>query len=105
MNDVLFNTTMSFKHTALWKAAFETSRIDATPEEQTRLAGCYDAMRVRTSMLVAKIASDLPHMTVHDVKHSTPYGRWRSSPPARMSSSTPLRPSCSGAQSYYTTRR
>ncbi len=69
MKEVLFNTNMSFKHTAIWKAAFEASRTDATPEEQARLAGCYDAMRTRASMLVAKIASDLPHMTVHDVTH------------------------------------
>jgi len=69
MDDVLFNATMTFKNTTLWKAAFEESRADATPEEQARLAGCYDAMRVRASMLVTKIASDLPHMTVHDVTH------------------------------------
>jgi hypothetical protein len=60
---------MSFKHTALWKVAFEKSRSDATPDEQARLAVCYDAMRARASMLVAKIASDLPHMTIHDVTH------------------------------------
>lgn len=60
---------MSFKNTALWKAAFETSRTDATPEEQAHLAGCYDAMRARASVLVAKISGDLPHMTVHDVTH------------------------------------
>ena len=60
MKDMLFKTTMSFKHSELWKAAFEASRTDATPEEQARLAGCYDAMRARASMLVAKIASDLP---------------------------------------------
>lgn len=60
---------MSFKHTALWRAAFEEARSDATPNEQARLAGCYEAMRQRASTLVAKIASDLPHMTVHDVTH------------------------------------
>ncbi|GAB1581081.1 ATP-binding protein [Phyllobacterium phragmitis] len=60
---------MSFKQTALWKAAFEDARADATPDEQARLAGCYEAMRTRASALVAKIASDLPHMTVHDVTH------------------------------------
>src|SRR3546814_5893031 len=60
---------MSFKQTALWKAAFENGRDDATPDEQTRLASCYEAMRTRASALVAKIAGDLPHMTVHDVTH------------------------------------
>lgn len=60
---------MSFKQTALWKAAFEETRTDATQQEQARLAGCYDAMRTRSMALVAKIAGDLPHMTVHDVTH------------------------------------
>ena len=69
MNDVLFKTIMPFKHTALSKAAFETRRTDATPGEQARLSGCYDAMRARASILVAKIASDLPYMTVQDVTH------------------------------------
>jgi hypothetical protein len=69
MNQLLFNTFMTFKNTALWKAAFDDARIDATQEEQARLVGCYDAMRTRASALVAKIAGDLPHMTVHDVSH------------------------------------
>ncbi len=60
---------MSFKKTTLWKTAFEDARSDATPDEQARLAGCYEAMRTRASALVAKIAGDLPHMTVHDVTH------------------------------------
>jgi hypothetical protein len=60
---------MSFKQTALWKAAFETNRTDTSTEEQARLAACYEAMRGRASTLVAKIASDLPHMTIHDVTH------------------------------------
>ncbi len=60
---------MSFTQTALWKAAFKDARADATPDEQARLAGCYDSMRTRASALVAKIAGDLPHMTVHDITH------------------------------------
>lgn len=60
---------MSFKQSGLWKAAFEASRDDASREEQLRLAACYDAMRKRASALVAKIQSDLPHMTIHDVTH------------------------------------
>lgn len=60
---------MTFKQTTLWRAAFEDARSDAAPEEQVRLAACYEAMRKRASTLVAKIASDLPHMTVHDVTH------------------------------------
>ncbi|MBJ7439901.1 MAG: hypothetical protein JHD35_12850 [Sphingopyxis sp.] len=60
---------MSFKQSALWKAAFENGRVDATPDEQTRLASCYEGMRQRASALVAKIVGDLPHMTVHDVTH------------------------------------
>lgn len=60
---------MSFKQTALWKAAFDATRDDATSEEQAHLAACYEAMRTRASALVAKIQSDLPHMTVHDVTH------------------------------------
>ncbi|TAN17946.1 MAG: ATPase, partial [Rhizobiaceae bacterium] len=60
---------MSFKQTALWKAAFENARADAAPEEQVRLTACYEAMRARASALVAKIAGDLPHMTIHDVTH------------------------------------
>jgi hypothetical protein len=60
---------MSFKHTTLWKGAFEDARVDATPEEQARLASCYVLMRARASALVSKIASDLPFMTIHDVTH------------------------------------
>lgn len=60
---------MDFKQTALWKTAFEETRSDTTAEEQARLAACYLAMRTRASALVAKIATDLPHMTVHDVAH------------------------------------
>jgi hypothetical protein len=60
---------MSFKQTPLWKAAFENARADAAPDEQARLANCYEAMRARASALVAKISGDLPYMTVHDVTH------------------------------------
>lgn len=60
---------MSYKNSALWRAAFEDAREDATSDEQVHLAGRYEAMRGRASALVAKIASDLPHMTVHDVTH------------------------------------
>jgi Histidine kinase-, DNA gyrase B-, and HSP90-like ATPase len=60
---------MNFKQTILWRAAFEETRSDTTPEEQARLAACYMAMRTRASALVAKIAADLPHMTIHDVTH------------------------------------
>lgn len=60
---------MSFKKTALWKGAFEVPRSDATSGEQAHFASCYEAMRARASMLVAKITCDLPQMTVHDVTH------------------------------------
>lgn len=60
---------MTYKQTGLWKAAFEDDRGDATAPEQARLATCYEAMRQRASVLVAKIAVDLPHMTIHDVTH------------------------------------
>lgn len=60
---------MEFKLTQIWKAAFEETRADATPDEQLRLAACYESMRQRASALVAKIAGDLPFMTVHDVTH------------------------------------
>lgn len=60
---------MTFKATTLWRAAFETTREDATSAEQTRLVAVYEAMRARASALVAKIQADLPHMTVHDVTH------------------------------------
>ncbi|AMK19633.1 MULTISPECIES: HD domain-containing protein [Sphingobium] len=60
---------MAFKQTPLWKAAFEEARDDATADEQLRLAKCYEAMRERAAALVAKIATDLPHMTVHNVSH------------------------------------
>lgn len=60
---------MSFKQTALWNAAFEEARSDATAEEQAHFAARYEAMRQRASALVAKIAVDLPHMTIHDVTH------------------------------------
>ncbi|MBG0809930.1 ATP-binding protein [Methylosinus sp. H3A] len=60
---------MKFKMTQLWKAAFEETRTDANSDEQARLAACYEAMRQRASVLVAKIAADLPFMTVHDVTH------------------------------------
>lgn len=60
---------MSFKRSVLWRAAFEEGRDDASPEEQLRLASCYEAMRQRASALVGKIQADLPHMTIHDVTH------------------------------------
>ncbi|WP_158918716.1 ATP-binding protein [Caulobacter sp. S45] len=60
---------MSFKQTILWETAFQRPRGDATSEEQAKLAGAYDKMRERASKLAAKIAVDLPYMTVHDVTH------------------------------------
>lgn len=60
---------MSYKLTTLWKAAFEDPRSDSSPVEQANLASCYEKMRTRASALVAKISSDLPHMTIHDVTH------------------------------------
>lgn len=60
---------MSYKQLPLWKAAFEDAREDATPQEQQRLALCYEAMRLRAGALTAKIQADLPYMTVHDVTH------------------------------------
>lgn len=60
---------MTFKNTILWRAAFEDARSDATSAEQAHLAGVYESMRKRASALVAKIQTDLPHMTIHDVTH------------------------------------
>ncbi|BCP53892.1 hypothetical protein K32_25090 [Kaistia sp. 32K] len=60
---------MVYKQTRLWRAAFEESRADATSDEQSRLVLSYEAMRLRASALVARIAADLPFMTVHDVTH------------------------------------
>ncbi len=60
---------MLFEQSAFWKAAFEASRDDASPEEQRRLVACYKAMRKRAGALVAKIQADLPSMTIHDVTH------------------------------------
>lgn len=60
---------MEHKLTQLWKVAFEEARTDATIEEQARLAGCYNSMRLRASALVKKISADLPFMTIHDVTH------------------------------------
>ena len=106
ISDVLVKTSMSFKITALWKAAFEISRTDATPEEQAHLAGCYDAMRTRASMLVAKIAGDLPNMTVHDVTHLDALWEMAAiAAGARISSSTLPKRSCSAAQFCCTMQR
>lgn len=60
---------MTYKQTPLWIAAFVTPRKDSTVLEQERLAGCYEDMRQRASALVAKIAKDLPNLTIHDVTH------------------------------------
>lgn len=60
---------MDFKETTLWKASFVDSRADSTQDEQTALSNHYLAMRSRATALTAKIARDLPHMTVHDVTH------------------------------------
>lgn len=60
---------MTYEQTELWKVAFENERCDATAPEQSHLASCYSAMRERAKALTAKIAIDLPHMTIHDVTH------------------------------------
>jgi len=60
---------MDFKTTRLWKNAFDTSRSDATADEQAKFSACYESMRERAASLTAKIASDLPFMTIHNVTH------------------------------------
>ncbi|MGO8141956.1 ATP-binding protein [Rhizobium leguminosarum] len=60
---------MTYKQTTLWMAAFVSPRNDSTAHEQEKLAGCYNDMRERAGALVAKIAKDLPNLTIHDVTH------------------------------------
>ena len=61
--------SMDYKQTSLWKRAFKDARTDATTAEQAHLTSCYELMRQRASALVAKIATDLPYMTIHNVTH------------------------------------
>lgn len=60
---------MDYKQTSLWRKAFIDSRSDASKEEQVKLSSIYEAMRERAGMLVAKIAADMPHMTIHNLTH------------------------------------
>jgi hypothetical protein len=60
---------VGYQDTWLWKRAFIDERDDATPREQIYFAERYTAMREKCAALVARIATDMGHMTVHDVTH------------------------------------
>src|SRR5882757_586232 len=58
-----------FRQTWLWRQAFLLPRSDSTTEEQEFFKTQYLAIRDRAAQLVARIAVDLPGMTVHDISH------------------------------------
>jgi hypothetical protein len=58
-----------FRQTWLWRQAFLSPRSDSTTEEQELFRSEYLSIRDRAAQLVARIAVDLPGMTVHDLSH------------------------------------
>lgn len=59
---------MTFKHTTLWKTAFEKKNdgYDVTREE---LKNCFLAARNNAKELLDKIRTDFPSLTIHDITH------------------------------------
>ncbi|MBB4365234.1 hypothetical protein GGD65_006300 [Bradyrhizobium sp. CIR18] len=58
-----------FRHTWLWRQAFQEPRSDSSIEDQEFFRVQYLSIRERAALLVSRIATDLPCMTVHDVSH------------------------------------
>ncbi len=61
--------SMDFRQTWLWRQAFDTPRSDTSAAEQEYFRNQYTQLRTKAEQLVARIAVDLPGMTVHDVTH------------------------------------
>ena len=59
----------SFEDTPLWRKAFIEPYPGASDAEVTFFKHAFLAMREKASQLVARIAVDMPTMTVHDVTH------------------------------------
>src|SRR6266513_2912793 len=60
----------SFEHTWLWQSAFTNSRdAKVTPAEQEFFRQHFLELRERVRPLVARIAHDMPGLTVHDITH------------------------------------
>ena len=60
---------LDFRQTWLWRQAFQTPRLDSTPEEQEYFRTHYLSIRDRSAQLVSRIAADMPGLTVHDITH------------------------------------
>ena len=62
-------TEPDLKDTWLWRHAFVDRRRDSKPSEQEFFRTQFLDVRDRTRHLVARIATDMPGMTVHDITH------------------------------------
>ncbi|MEX0613830.1 MAG: ATP-binding protein [Pirellulales bacterium] len=58
-----------FRRTWLWQHVFVNQRLDATIDEQEFFRDQFLLMRENVGHLVARIALDMPGMTVHDLTH------------------------------------
>jgi len=63
------NDNPGFRQTWLWRHAFELPHADTLASEQEYFRDQYLQMRSKAEQLVARIAVDLPGMTVHDLTH------------------------------------
>jgi hypothetical protein len=60
---------LDFRQTWLWQHVFVNQRLDATIDEQEFFRDQFLFMRENVGHLVARIAADMPGMTVHDLTH------------------------------------
>ena len=60
---------LDFRQTWLWQHVFVNQRRDATIDEQEFFRDQFLFMREKVGHLVARIAADMPGMTVHDLTH------------------------------------
>ena len=59
-----------YEETSLWRVSLGGSAYPASEERyRERLRVAFETLRARTRVLVTRIASDLPQLTVHDITH------------------------------------
>jgi hypothetical protein len=63
------NVIGNFENTTLWQAAFGPRKNDATVKPRDDLRAAYLAFRERVEDLTARIATDMPELTIHDISH------------------------------------
>ncbi|MFT7561342.1 MAG: hypothetical protein ACI93R_003268 [Flavobacteriales bacterium] len=59
----------AFKNTTLWKDSFELVEGELYYDKKALLSAEFNKFRLKVSILVAKISSDLPSLTSHDIGH------------------------------------